>query len=112
MRDIEARKRAASVQPNAAASTERARYAEPHTAAAAAPAIRTALETEHERRQEGRQRLLEKEKRFDGYVDSIVGGGLPAEDGPAISRTELDAQMRESDRMQGKNTNELVQAFR
>ena len=114
MREIEARKLATASgdEPNAAASTARAQYAEPHTAAAAAPAIRTALEAEHERRQEGRQRILEKEKRFGGYVDSIAGGGLPAGDGPAISRSELDTQLRESARMQGKATNEFVQAFR
>ena len=106
MREINEQKQASSSR-----SGTRAAYALPHSAPTAASDVRTVLEAEHEQRQDARQRLLEKEDRFQGYVEQLASGGQ-AEEGPIVSRCELEAAMRESARAQGKESTEFVQSFR
>ena len=106
MREIDERKQAEAVAKGATKAAT-----SPHCSPAI-PDVRTALESEHAQRQDARQRLLEKDGRFQGYLEQLASGEQKTEEAPVVTRSELEAAMRENARDQGKEASEFVQAFR
>uniref|UniRef100_A0A7S3B4R7 Uncharacterized protein n=1 Tax=Haptolina ericina TaxID=156174 RepID=A0A7S3B4R7_9EUKA len=97
----------------ATASREPPAYAQPHISSSAPAEIRTVLEKEHEERRAARQRLLEKDERHQGYMESLVSGtGSSDGVGPAVSKEELEAHLRENGRAMRQETSDFVQTYR
>lgn len=114
--EYQRRKREAAKRAGAAADKPPLRAASAAARGSVPPekhTVQETLEQEHERREQARERQLDKEGRFQCYVNELAANSRPVDEAsPVVSSAELKEALKSNERAAQAESVDFVQSFR